>query len=385
MSKLKDIGQPEEFWEYFEQISKIPHCSGHEEKIRNFIKAEGEKFGFKTKVDKIGNLVISIPPKSTSKEKLILQCHMDMVCEKNSDVEHDFLQDPLELKIVEIDNEKWLTAEGTTLGADNGTGICYNLTVMKKIYDGTLNLNSLNIELLFTVLEEVRLGGAREIAKNMVEGNLLINLDSGRDGMITNGCTGGIGFIADIKTKPISIDQIEEKLIPLRISLGGLIGGHSGGDINRGRANAIKFLSHILWKLDKNYVIYLNSINGGGSANAIPREANTKVYVKEEQFSEIKSIIHTLFLEIKKGYEGIEENIQISTEQLKPDISDTVFSVEIQKKLLNLLYILPCGPLTIHPKIRAFAFTSSNLGIAKTEKDYIRLRMLLRSFNKYYN
>ena len=385
MSILKDIGQPEEFWEYFDQISKIPHCSGHEEKIRNFIKTEGEKFGFKTKVDKIGNLVIYIPSKSTTKEKLILQCHMDMVCEKNNDVKHDFLQDPLKLKIVDINNEKWITADGTTLGADNGTGICYNLSVMKKIHDGTLNLNSLSIELLFTVLEEVRLGGAKEIDKNMVEGNLLINLDSGEEGMITNGCTGGIGFIADVKTKPISIDQIKEKLIPLRLTLSGLMGGHSGGDINRGRANALKLLCHILWKLSKNYLIHINSINGGGAANAIPREANAVVYVKEEQLSEIKSIINSLFSEIKKNYEGIEENIQISTEELQYDINDIVISGEIQEKLLDLLYILPCGSLSVHPKIRAYAFVSTNLGIIKTEKEHIRIRMLHRSFSKYYN
>ena len=385
MLKLKDLGQPEDFWEYFEQISKIPHCSMYEEKIRSFIKEEGEKLGFKTQVDKIGNLVITIPPKSTAKEKLILQCHMDMVCEKNDDVTHDFLQDPLNLKIVEINNKKWITAEGTTLGADNGTGICYNLTVMKKIHDGTLNLNSLSIELLFTVLEEVRLGGAKEIDKNMVEGNLLINLDSGEEGMITNGCTGGIGFIADVKTKPISIDQIEEKVIPLRLTLSGLMGGHSGGDINRGRANAIKILSHILWKLNKNYSIHIKSINGGGAVNAIPREANSVIYIKEDQLSEIKSIINSLFSEIKKNFEGIEENIQISIEELKPDINDTIISGKIQEKLLDLLYIIPCGPLSVHPKIRAYAFVSTNLGIIKTEKEHIRIRMLHRSFSNYYN
>jgi dipeptidase D len=385
MSKLEDLGKPEEFWDYFEQISKIPHCSGHEEKIRKFIKAEGEKFGLKTKVDKVGNLAIYIPAKSKTEEKLILQCHMDMVCEKNSDIKHDFLQDPLKLKTVEIDKEKWVTADGTTLGADNGTGICYNLTIMKKIYDGNLNLNSLSIELLFTVLEEVRLGGAREIDEDMIEGNLLINLDSGRDGMITNGCTGGIGFIVDIKTNPISMGEFEENLIPLRLSLSGLIGGHSGGDINRGRANAIKVLSHILWKLEKNYSIHINSINGGGAANAIPREANFIVYVKEEEFSEIRSIISSIFSEVKKSYEGIEKKIQISIEELEPDINDTVLPPEIQTKLLNLLYILPCGPLSLHPKIRAYAFTSSNLGIIKTEKDHIRLRILLRSFSEYYN
>jgi dipeptidase D len=308
-----------------------------------------------------------------------------MVCEKNSDVIHDFSKDPLKLKTVEIDDEKWVTAEGTTLGADNGTGICYNLTVMKKIHDGNLSFKNLSLELLFTVLEEVRLGGAREIEKDMVEGNLLINLDSGRDGMITNGCTGGIGFIVDIKTKPSSVSQLEDKLIPLKISLTGLIGGHSGGDINRGRANAIKYLSHILWKLDQNYTIYINSINGGGAANAIPREAFSRIYVKENEVAEIKSIIHSLFLEIKTGYEGIEENIQILTEELTPDLNDTYLSQEIQKKLIDLLYIIPSGPLILHPKVRAFAFTSANLGIIRTEKDHIRIRMLLRSFNQYYN
>jgi len=385
MSILKGIGQPEEFWAYFEQISKIPHCSMYEEKIRSFIKEEGEKFGFKTQVDKIGNLVITIPPKSTVEEKLILQCHMDMVCEKNDDVKHDFLQDPLKLKILEINSEKWLTADGTSLGADNGTGICYNLTVMKKIHDGTLNLNSLNIELLFTVQEENRLVGAKEIDKSMVEGNFLINLDSGETGMITNGCTGGIGFIADVKTKPLSIDQIEEKVTPLKLTLSGLMGGHSGGDINRGRANAIKILSHILWKLNNNYSIHIKSINGGGVVNAIPREATAIVYFKEEQLTEIKILINSLFTEIKKNYEGIEENIQISLEELKPDINNTVISSKIQENLLGLLYILPCGTLTVHPKIKTYAFISTNLGIIKTEKEHIRIRMLHRSFSKYYN
>lgn len=385
MSKLKDLGQPEEFWDYFEQISKIPRCSRNEERIRNFIKEEGEKFGYKTQVDKVGNLAISIPAKSTQKEKLILQCHMDMVCEKNDDVEHDFLKDPLKLKIMEIDNEKWLTAEGTTLGADNGVGICFILSIMKKINDGSLNFDVLGLELIFTVLEEYNLGGAEGIDRSLVDGNMLINLDSGGDGMITNGCAGGIGFIADIKTKPVSVDKFKENLIPLNLTMGGLIGGHSGGDINRGRGNANKLLCHILWKIHKNYSIHISSINGGNAANAITREANTTLYVKEENFSEIKSLTTNLFTELKKNYDGIEEDMQLSIERIESKINATVFSEEIQKKLLDLLYIIPCGPLSIHPKIRAFAFASTNIGIIRTEKDYIRIRMLHRSFSEYYN
>jgi len=385
MSKLKDIGQPEEFWDYFEQISKIPRCSRNEERIRNFIKEEGEKFGYKTQVDKVGNLAISIPAKSTQKEKLILQCHMDMVCEKNDDVKHDFSKDPLKLKIMEIDNEKWLTAEGTTLGADNGVGICFILSIMKKINDGSLNFDSLGLELIFTVLEEYNLGGAEGIDRSLVDGNMLINLDSGGDGMITNGCAGGIGFIADIKTKSVSVDKFKENLIPLNLTLDGLIGGHSGGDINRGRGNANKLLCHILWKIHKNYSIHISSINGGNAANAITREANTTLYVKEENFSEIKSLANNLFTELKKNYDGIEEDMQLSIEIIESKINATVFSEEIQKKLLDLLYIIPCGPLSIHPKIRAFAFASTNIGIIRTEKDYIRIRMLHRSFSEYYN
>lgn len=385
MSKLKEIGQPEEFWDYFEQISKIPRCSRYEKRIRNFIKGEGEKFGFKTKVDNMGNLAISIPAKSTEKEKLILQCHMDMVCEKNDDVVHDFSKDPLKLKVMEIDNEKWLTAEGTTLGADNGNGICLILALMKKINNGSLNFDSLSLKLLFTVLEEYNLGGAKGIDRSLVDGNMLINLDSGGDGMITNGCAGGIGFIADIKIKPVSVEKLKDKSIHLKLILSGLIGGHSGGDINRGRGNANKLLCHILWKINKKHSIHISSINGGNAANAITREANTTLYVKEEDIPEIKSLANNLFTDLKKNYDGIEKDMQLSIERLESKVNATIFSEEIQTKLLDLLYIIPCGPLSLHPKIRAFAFASTNIGIIRTEKDYIRIRMLHRSFSKYYN
>ncbi|MFW9820080.1 MAG: cytosol nonspecific dipeptidase, partial [Candidatus Thorarchaeota archaeon] len=159
MLNLKDLGQPLEFWEYFEKVSKIPRCSEHEKKIRTFIKEEAERLGFKHKVDSIGNLLISIPSKSIQSKTCVLQCHMDMVCEKNESVKHDFSQDPLKLKLEEINNEKWLTAEGTTLGADNGVGICYILTLMKKIQRGELVFNSLGFNFLFTVDEEQGLRG----------------------------------------------------------------------------------------------------------------------------------------------------------------------------------------------------------------------------------
>ncbi|MBA7551266.1 Cytosol non-specific dipeptidase [subsurface metagenome] len=191
MSKLKELGQPSEFWEYFEQITKIPRCSEHEEKVRTYIKEEAEKLGFKTKVDKTGNLVVRVSAKKKPKDKVVLQCHMDMVCEKNEGISHDFSKDPLKLKIIEIDNEKWVTAEGTTLGADNGVGIGYLLTLMKKIHDGELNFDSLEFDLLFTVDEEIGLRGAFKIDDDLIQGNFLINLDAEDEDSVTIGCAGG--------------------------------------------------------------------------------------------------------------------------------------------------------------------------------------------------
>ena len=385
MSNLSNLGQPTEFWEYFEQISRIPRCSNNEERVRNFIKDEAEKFGFTTIVDNVGNLIVIIPANSTQKEICILQCHLDMVCEKNEAIIHDFLKDPLKLKIIEIENEKWITAEGTTLGADNGTGICYLLTLMKKIHSESLKFDSLGLNLIFTVREEYDMGGAKNIHKDLVNGKYLINLDSGRDGKITVGCVGGIGFIADIKTNPIEVDQINEVLRPFRLTISGLIGGHSGGDCNKGRGHAIKILSEILWKLSNKYPIYISSINGGGAANAIPREAKSIVYIKENLISDIESTVMEHYAEIKKQFEGIEHEMDLSIEEIKIYNDNKVFSKKVQEKLLQILCLIPSGPLSLHPRIKKLPFTSTNLGIIKTEKDHIRIRMLHRSLSKYYN
>ncbi|MFX1377447.1 MAG: M28 family peptidase, partial [Promethearchaeota archaeon] len=251
MLNLKDLGQPSEFWDYFEKISKIPRCSEHEEKIRTFIKEEAERFGFKSKTDSIGNLVIIVPAKLNQKSTVILQCHMDMVCEKNESVSHDFSKDPLKLKIEEIGNEKWLKADGTTLGADNGVGICYILTFMKKIYEGELNLDSLEFNMLFTVDEEQGLRGAFAIEKEFLNGDFLINLDSEEDNAVTIGCAGGLVHFIEIKKKMIELNQQEKKYIPIRVFISGLKGGHSGVDIHLGRGNALKIIGQLLWKLNR--------------------------------------------------------------------------------------------------------------------------------------
>ncbi|MDX1797515.1 MAG: peptidase dimerization domain-containing protein, partial [Candidatus Lokiarchaeia archaeon] len=329
MLKLEDLGKPTDFWNYFNNISSIPRKSRFEDKIRIFIKNEAEKYGFIVKIDEIGNIAVKIPAVN-QKLNCILQCHMDMVCEKNEGVIHDFLKDPLKLKIIEIDDEKWVTAEGTTLGADNGTGICFLLTLMKKIHEDKVKFNTLGLDLLFTVREEYDMGGAKNIDPNLVAGNYLINLDSG-DKSITIGCTGGIGFQTKIKKKSNFIDKDQLKLQPIDISVLGLIGGHSGR-CNEGQAHAIRILSQILWKLNKKYEIHINSINGGGAANAIPREAKSIFFAKQEQIESIKSDVFYFFSEIKKQYNGLEEKMALDFKKIENFTNNEIISKNVQVK-----------------------------------------------------
>ncbi|TKJ16672.1 MAG: hypothetical protein CEE43_19510 [Promethearchaeota archaeon Loki_b32] len=382
MVNLIDLGQPKEFWEYFKQILEIPRCSRNEEKLRNFVKHEAEKFGFISEVDEIGNIAVKIPVVN-QKLKCVLQCHMDMVCEKNEDVIHDFSKDPIRPKIIEIDNEKWITAEGTTLGADNGVGVCYLLTLMKEIFCDELKFDRTGLDLLFTVREEYDMGGAKNIDPNLVDGKYLINLDSGQKA-ITIGCTGGIGFHTRVEKKTVIIDRGQFNLQPITLSIFGLVGGHSGR-CNEGQAHAINILCQILWKLNKKYTFHLNKIHGGGAANAIPREANSIFFIKEHQFEEIRSCILDIFNEIRKLYDGIEKNMNIKIEKLDSFTNNEVLSKIVQDKLLDLLYIFPNGPIAFHPKINNLMFTSTNLGKIRTKDDHIKIRWLHRSLSKYYN
>jgi len=227
------------------------------------------------------------------------------------------------------------------------------------------------------------MGGAKNVDPNLVHGNYLINLDSGQKA-ITIGCTGGIGFHTRIKKKSILIDRGKLKLSPIKLSISGLCGGHSGR-CNEGQAHAINILSQILWKLNKKYTIHVNSINGGGAANAIPREANSTFFIKEDQFEEIKLYLLEIFKEIKQLFDGIEMDMDITIDKIKDFASNETFSKEVQNKLLNLLYIFPNGPIAFHPKIKDLMFTSTNLGKIRTKEDHIKIRWLHRSLSSYYN
>lgn len=380
---IKNLGNPSEFWDYFEQISQIPRCSGNEAGIRNFIKKEAENFNFETKIDKAGNLVVRISPMKKQRKKVVLQSHLDIVCEKNEATEHDFSKDPLKLKIIEIDDEKWLTAEGTTLGADNGVGIAYSLMLMKKIYEQQIILDSLAIDLLFTVEEETGLYGASGIDKDMLEGDYLINLDSENDEEFTIGCAGGINTWADIKLNYEKISDNFKDPIVMKISVGGLNGGHSGTDINKGRGNSIKILSKILWKSNKKHSISLQSIRGGNKLNAIPREVQSIVVIEKKQEPLIRAFISEIISEIKSELAEKEPNVQIKLDIIN-DINDNrIFAKELKNKLLDILYIFPNGPISMHQEIQGLVHTSTNLAAIKIEENVIKIGSSQRSVNKF--
>ncbi|MBY8983700.1 MAG: beta-Ala-His dipeptidase [Candidatus Lokiarchaeota archaeon] len=383
MSKLIDLGQPSEFWEYFEQITKIPRCSEHEEKVRTYIVEEAERLGFETKIDGAGNLVVRVPSNTKQKQKAVLQCHLDMVCEKNEGIIHDFFSDPLTIKIEQIKGEKWVSADGTTLGADNGVGICYLLTIMKKIHNSELDFGSLGFDLLFTIDEEMGLNGAFKIDNDLIDGNFLINLDAEDEDAVTIGCAGGRVSIFHIKNDTFEIKK-EDNLIPIKIFVSGLLGGHSGADIHLGRGNALKLIVQILWKLNKEYVINIKSITGGNRTNAIPREANAIVFIKEANFSEMKEYLKELVSKIKVVFDGIEPNLSISIERTSSYDNTEVFSKTIQTNILDILYTIPNGALSMHPQIKDLVFTSSNLGVIKTSKEKIEIKISQRSLSKYF-
>jgi len=348
MSVIENL-EPKLIWKHFDEISKIPRCSKHEERIRKHVLDFAKKHGLKSKTDKAGNVVLSKPASKGMKNKpvVILQGHMDMVCEKNSDVEHDFTKDPIKLKR----EGDILTADGTTLGADNGIGLAISLAILE---DNTLKHGP--IEALFTVDEETGLTGAFAMESDMLTGKILLNLDSEDFGVITVGCAGG----GDSKLElPVKTQPIDGNLESIAVKVSGLRGGHSGVDIYEQRGNAVKLLTRMLWKSSKNHEFYVTEIKGGDKHNAIPREAYAKVSIdktnKRKFISDLKAEEKDILEEIKP----IDPKFKMEVEDIEK--LHTTLTNDSQSKLLNLLHSLPHGVDKMSYDIPDLVETSTNL------------------------
>jgi dipeptidase D len=357
MALAFDQIEPNNLWKHFAEFLKIPHCSGNEKALGDYIIAFAESKGLEWKRDDVGNVVISKPgsPGHENAEGVILQGHLDMVCEKNSDVAHDFSNDPINA----VMDGEWIKAEGTTLGADNGVGACAALAIVE---DDTLVHPP--IECLFTVDEETGLTGATKIQPGFLKGKKLLNLDSEDEGEFTIGCAGGADTLVSLPLHKENTDSGET----YSVKLSGFRGGHSGIDINQGRANAIKLLARILWQVSRAGVPFrLVSIEGGNLRNAIPREAWASVILGPSDEDRFSGLSEEAFQKIKEEYAAVETEATLAIEKLNESAS-AALTQDSKDKLINLLFTLPHGVISMHPEMEGLVETSTNLAVIHTHE-----------------
>jgi dipeptidase D len=357
MSNAIENLQPSLLWQNFATISKIPRPSKHEEKVGDYIIERAKNLGYTYKVDSIGNVVVlKMPSKGSERTPVvILQGHTDMVCEKNSDVRHDFMKDPITL----VRSNGYIKAQGTTLGSDNGVGVSAILAVME---DASLIHGPL--ELLFTVDEETGLTGAANLKPDFLKGRTLLNLDSEEEGTLYVGCAGGQDTLATI---PLEFEKTPANHTALTVAVRGLKGGHSGVDIHLGRANAIKLLTRVLWKLHTDFGARLVQLEGGSKRNALPREAEAVVAVPKKslvrQDSRLVDTARKAALELQatfaNEFSGIEQNITVAVSETP--LPKKVMKKKIQERILQLLYALPHGVTKMSADIPGLVETSTNL------------------------
>lgn len=358
--------EPKEIWSQFKKICDIPHPSGKEERIGKFLQEFGKSHGFQTESDEVGNVLIR---KKAAKGRenapsVVLQAHMDMVCEKNAGTAHDFDNDPIKT-IVEGD---WLKAEGTTLGADDGIGVAAMLAILSSD-----NIQHGPIECLFTVDEERGLTGAQHVKSNWIQSNKLINLDSEEDGRFCIGCAGGIDTVAYFDIQRVAAPK---NAFFLKIYVKGLQGGHSGDDINKGRGNAIKILSRFLWQESKKFPLYLCDIEGGNLHNAIPREANATICIDWNQKETIRVDLNHFIQTMEEEY-PTEKALTIDLESTES--ADTVYEQEGSTRLINALYACPHGVIEMSKELENLPETSTNLASIKNKEGKIVVATSQRS------
>ncbi|MBN2485651.1 MAG: aminoacyl-histidine dipeptidase [Bacteroidales bacterium] len=341
--------EPIAVWKYFGEILQIPRPSKSEEKILAYIEQFAINNNLEHKKDTIGNIVIKKPasPGRENQNVVVLQSHVDMVCEKNSNVEHNFLTDPIKAVI----DGNWIKADGTTLGADNGIGVAAQLAVLA---DKTLKHGP--IECLFTVDEETGLTGAKQMTAGFISGKVLLNLDSEDEGELFIGCAGGID--TTIQYPYIAVEP-DRSLIAIKININGLLGGHSGDDINKGRANAIKLMARFLWDCINNFDIFLASFQGGNLRNAIPREAESVILLHPAKLEAFKKYYRLYKSIIKNENKYSDKDIEI--EFCEVDKPGSCLDKNDTRKLVGSLYACPNGVIAMSQAIEALVETSTNL------------------------
>ena len=342
-------------FDIFAEICRVPRPSKHEERISQWLQDFAASHGIECITDEAMNVIMRVPatPGYEDHEGIILQAHMDMVCEKNGDVVHDFMTDPIETY---VDGE-WLKAKGTTLGADNGIGISMALAA---ITDPELQHPA--IECLFTVDEETGLTGAMKLQDGMLRHKRLINLDSEDDGQIFIGCAGGIDTLAKMHYDPVSVSP-QGGLLAVKLRVSGLLGGHSGDDINKGRANANQLIVWFLARIMPQTDLQLASINGGNLRNAIAREAEAVIAVPMAYKEQIRIEWNHFVAQMEGVFGEVEKDMRMELETT--DMPDFFIPADKACRLIMALCECPHGMIAMSRDIPGLVETSTNLASIK--------------------
>ena len=356
-------------FEIFAEICKVPRPSKHEEKISRWLQDFAATHGIECVADEAMNVIMRVPatPGYEDHESVVLQAHMDMVCEKNGDVEHDFLKDPIETY---VDGE-WLKAKGTTLGADNGIGIAMALAAITD-----QELSHPAIECLFTVDEETGLTGAMKLQDGVLKSQRLINLDSEDDGQIFIGCAGGIDTLAKMHYEPMPIPN-SQQVLAVRLSVSGLMGGHSGDDINKGRANANQLIVWFLARVWPQTEIQLASINGGNLRNAIAREAEAVICIPMNYKEQIRIEWNHYVAQMEGVFGEVEKEMRLELETC--DMPESFIPSDKAYRLIMALCECPHGMIAMSQEMPGLVETSTNLASVKMKDGYLEINTSQRS------
>jgi dipeptidase D len=361
-----DALQPRAVWQIFAEMSRIPRGSGNEAGVMTALEKRARERNLAVRRDAVGNLLVTIPA-SPGRERaapVLVQGHVDMVCEKNGSVSHDFMKDPIRLRR----DGDWVTAEGTTLGADNGIGCAMGLAIAET--DGLVHGP---IEVLLTVDEERGLTGASHVERGFFSARRMINLDSEEDHGIFIGCAGGRDTVLTLRCARETVSGGAAR----SVSITGLVGGHSGLDINRNRGNAIKILTRTLLSASDGAEMRIAGIEGGSLRNAIPREATATVVVPEEQAETLEGLVRGAVARIhREELSGIDDGIRVT---MQPGSAATAFDRPGSRRILSTLAAIPNGVLAMSQSVPGLVESSTNLGVVRTDGDGVRIVCCSRS------
>ena len=360
--------EPKEVFSIFDEIRKVPRPSKHEEQISAWLVRFAEAHGIEHTVDDAMNVIMRVPATAGYEDRpgVILQAHMDMVCEKNGDVDHDFMKDPIDTYV----DGDWLKARGTTLGGDDGIGVAMGLAALTS-----KTLKHPALECLFTVDEETGLTGANQLKDGCLQGKRLINLDSEDDGQIFIGCAGGIDTLAKMHYTPATVDT--KDLFAARVSVKGLMGGHSGDDISKGRGNANIMIARFLYEMIQTEGFELASISGGNLRNAIAREAEAIFTVRMGENENMRVRFNEYVAAIEGEYGDIEKDMHFDLEST--DMPKAFIPTEQAKRLIRTLMACPHGVVEMSRDMPGLVQTSTNLASVKMRDGYVEINTSQRS------